>query len=160
MLTFTRRPDIGTNSSHLASGVAGPLQPSKLRWRDFNICPHCLANGRSCPLERLNEWGPIISRSDGRNFHLVMGDRPIVYTQERASSKGEQRSAGFWYVHEANGGSTETVVVILRKPHGGRSSLLGYFEKAAGKLFAKLCKSSRLCCLYEFDGQHLYRVVY
>ena len=65
---------------------------------------------------RLNEWGPMISRSDGFDFHLVLGDRPIGYPAERAAGKSEMMSAGFWYQHEANGGSTETVVVIVRNP--------------------------------------------
>ena len=64
-------------------------------------------------------------------------------------------SVGFWYVHEENGGSTETVVVILRRPPPGGVLLLRYLEMIADKLFDKLRMSSRLSCLYEFDGQRL-----
>jgi hypothetical protein len=125
---------------------------------NFNICPHCVANERPGTLERLNEWGPIISRSDGVNFHLVLGDRPIEYPAERASGKSEMMSAGFWYVHERNGGSTETVVVILRRPPRGEIALLRHLETVADKLFEKLQRSPRLPCVYEFDGQQLHRV--
>ena len=69
------------------------------------------------------------------------------------------KSAGFWYVHEANGGSTETVVVILRRPPRGGVSLLHHLEAVADKLYEKLRKSNRLSRLYEFDGQNLHQLV-
>ena len=104
--------------------------------------------------------GPTISRSDGLNFHLVLGDWPIEYPAERASGKAEMMSAGFWYLHEANGGSAETVVVILRRRPIGGVSLLRHLEMAADKLYAKLGESSRLSCVYEFDGYRLHRVAH
>jgi hypothetical protein len=133
-------------------------RPPRLRWMDFSRCPHCQAHGRPCILERLNEWGPMISRSDGVNFHLVLGDRPIEYPSERAAGKSEMKSVGFWYVHEANGDATETVVVILRRPPRGGVALMHHLGTVADKLYEKLQKSSRLPCLYEFDRQRLHQV--
>jgi hypothetical protein len=135
-----------------------PRSP-RLRWMNFNVCPHCLAHKRPCMLERLNEWGPMISRSDGLNFHLVLGDRPIEYPSERAAGKSELKSVGFWYVHEANGDSTETVVIILRRPPRDGVCLLHHLELVADKLYEKLRKSSRLPCLYEFDGHNLHHIL-
>jgi hypothetical protein len=134
--------------------------PPKFRWMNFNICPHCQTHGRPWLLERLNEWGPMISRSDGANFHLVLGDRPIEYPAERASGRSKMKSAGFWYVHEANGDSTETVVVILRRPPRGGVALIHHLEVVADRLYDHLKRSSRLPCLYEFDGQHLNQVIH
>jgi hypothetical protein len=91
-------------------------------------------------------------------FHLVLGDRPIQYPAERAAGKSEMLSPGFWYAHEGNGGSTETVVVILRKPPARGVALLRHLETVADKLYEKLSKLSRLPCLYQFDGQYLYQV--
>jgi hypothetical protein len=143
------------NLSH--SHDASPVSPMAQRpvLKNFNVCPHCRENGRSQELERLNEWGPMISRSDGMTFHLVLGDKPIEYPAEKAAGKTEMVSAGFWYVHEANGGSTETVVVILRRPSVTDVSLLRYLETVADELYEKLRMSSHLSCLYEFDGQRL-----
>lgn len=135
-------------------------RPPRYRWMNFNMCPHCQVHGRPCMLERLNEWGPMISRSDGKNFHLVLGDRPIEYPAERASGRSAMKSAGFWYVHEANGDSAETVVVILRRPPRGGVALMHHLEIVADKLYEKLSKSNCLSCLYEFDGQHLNQVVH
>jgi hypothetical protein len=160
MLTFRRRPHVATDPLRVASFLANHADQTMLRRTNFNVCPHCVANGRSGLFERLNECGPVISRSDGLNFHLVLGDRPIEYPAERNAGKCEVKSVGFWYVHEANGGSTDTVVVILRRPPKGGVSLLRHIELVADKLDEKLRETSRLPRLYEFDGQHLHQVVY
>jgi hypothetical protein len=157
ILGFGRRPIIGNDESHLTSGpTAYPAQPL-LRWMDFSMCPHCKANNRPWFLERLNENGPMISRSDGINFHLVLGDRPIEYPAEKRSGKSNKVSAGFWYLHEINGG-TETVVVLLRKPSLGEGSLYLRLRVVADRLFDKLLVSPLLEQVYEFDGQRLHRI--
>jgi hypothetical protein len=159
MLLF-RRPlhsDLGPTHS---GSVSGDLRSPRLRWRNFNICPHCELNGRQYFLERLNERGPVISRSDGLRFHLVLGDRPIEYPQERSGGRSDMKSVGFWYLHEENGDSTETVVVILRRPPSGGVRLLRQLEVVADELFDKLSKSSRLPNIFEFDGQRLHQVFY
>jgi hypothetical protein len=160
MLTFTRRPHAGTELSRSAGASPHRARPPRLPWMNFKMCPHCLANGRPGMLKTLNEWWPIISRSDGATFHLVLGDRPIFYPAKEATGKTQLMSAGFWYVHEANGGSTETVVVILRRPPRGGVSLLRHLEMVADKLCAKLRMSSRLSCAYEFDGHRLHQVAH
>jgi hypothetical protein len=53
------------------------LKPSRGLFRNFQLCPHCEKNGRNPIVERINDCAPIISRSDGETFHLVLGDRPI-----------------------------------------------------------------------------------
>ena len=84
MLTFRRRPHTGTNPLLQASFMANFDSRPRLRWMNFNICPHCTANGRIDVIERLDERGPMISRSDGQNFHLVMWD-PLESTCRHAS---------------------------------------------------------------------------
>lgn len=158
MFTFSRQSHVTRDPLRLASFLTNFPYRTGLRCMNMNQCPHCIKNGRLDLIERLNEWGPTISRSDGENFHLVLGDRPLEYPAERSSGKSEMKSVGFWYLHEANGGSTETVVVILRRPPTGEVSLLRHLELVADKLFDKLHKSSRLPCLYEFDGHNLHQI--
>src|SRR6266436_5826124 len=50
-------------------------KPPGALWRNFHLCPHCQENGRRGLFERLNPILPIISRSDGVSYHLVMGDK-------------------------------------------------------------------------------------
>jgi hypothetical protein len=158
MLTFIRRSIASPEKSHPTSVLAKPNRPLRLPLRNFNICPHCRANGRPDVLERLNEQGPVISRSDGMLFHIVLGDRPIEYPQEKSTGHSDMKSVGFWYFHEENAGLTETVVVILRKPPIGGVSLMRHVELVADKLFEKLRESSCLPCFYEFDGQNLHQI--
>jgi hypothetical protein len=158
MLTFIRRLDTRPDQSHSGSVLAKPARPPRLRWRNFNICPHCRANGRRDVLERLTERGPMISRSDGMLFHIVLGDRPIEYPQEKSTGHSDMKSVGFWYLHEENAGLTESVVVILRKPPMGGVSLSRHIERVADELADRLRVSSRLACLYEYDGQQLHKL--
>jgi len=65
-------------------------------------------------------------------------------------------TAGFWYQHEANGGSTETVVVILRKPAKGGVTLPRLLNTIADKLFDRLTRSSLLERAYEFENNQLH----
>jgi hypothetical protein len=139
-----------------SSSVRPDHAATRLRWMNFNRCPHCQARGRNPLVMRLNENGPMISRSDGQNFHLVLGDRPIEYPAERASGKSDMLTAGFWYQHEANGGSTETVVVILRKPAKGGVTLPRLLNTIADKLFDRLTRSSLLERTYEFENNQLH----
>jgi hypothetical protein len=67
-------------------------------------------------------------------------------------------SAGFWYVHEANGGMVESAVVMLRKVQ--MFDLFSQLELVADKLYQKLCESSHLSLVYEVDGRDLHEVVH
>jgi hypothetical protein len=132
--------------------------------RNFQVCPHCERLGRQSIVERLDERGPVISRSDGESFHLVLGDRPISYPAEKSSGKTGMMTVGFWYVRERNRESgemtpcTETVVVILRKPPTSGVSLMRHLEKLADHLAERLIKPGDLATLYEFEGTRLQRV--
>jgi len=138
------------------------LLPSGTLLRNFEICPHCERIGRSPLVERLNEAGPVISRSDGITFHLVLGDRPISFPAEKSSGKTEMLTAGYWYMRERSDGSpqvTETVVVLLRRPPGRRgAALMHCLETVADKLAEKLTKPDDLATFYEFDGHRLVRI--
>ncbi|HTQ61136.1 MAG TPA: hypothetical protein VMI32_12980 [Candidatus Solibacter sp.] len=128
--------------------------------KNFEICQHCEKKGRSPVVERLNEAGPVISRSDGESFHLVLGDRPISFPAEKSSGKTGMMSAGFWYVKDRDDSAThtETVVVILRDPPERGVALMRHLESVADKLAEKLGKADALATLYEYDNHSLHRV--
>ncbi len=147
-----KKTECDSESPSTALGASN--RPGAL-WRNFHLCPHCLENGRQGVFERLNVTLPIISRSDGVSYHLVMGDKPISYPAENSAGQSDMKSVGFWYLHEANP-CTETVVVILRRPPQNELSLLRHIETVADRLAEKLQKKSKLPCLYEFDGHRLH----
>jgi hypothetical protein len=41
----------------------------------------------------------MISRSDCRNFHLLLADRPLAYPMERDKDPMPMTSVCFWYVY-------------------------------------------------------------
>jgi len=137
------------------------LKPSRGLFRNFQWCPHCERMGRHPVIARLNEAGPVLSRSDGETFHLVLGDRPISFPAEKSSGRTEMKTAGFWYITERNGANnafTQTVVVILREAPRGGAPLLHHLEMVADELADKLAKPEPLETLYEFEGNRLQRV--
>jgi hypothetical protein len=159
----------------LFSGTLGPNdsgQVSKPFFKNFRICPHCQKKGGPFLLERLNEEDPMISRSDGESFHLVLGDRPIYFPAEKSSGKTATMTVGFWYVSEpkarslvvgdstGTNGFTETVVVILRKPPKYGAPLMRHLELLANILAEKITQVGRLYTFYEFDGRQLHRNSY
>lgn len=154
-----QQPFSGTFNSD--SSEQGSLA-SRTILRNFQICPHCERIGRPPLVERLNEAGPVISRSDGVSFHLVLGDRPISFPAEKSSGKSEMLTAGFWYMRERGDGNpqvTETVVVLLRRPPGRRgAALMHCLETVADRLTEKLTKPDGLATFYEFDGHRLARI--
>jgi hypothetical protein len=149
----------------LFSGFLGPSESDQVLppyFRNFGVCPHCQKKGGPFLLDRLNDEGPIISRSDGESFHLVLGGRPISFPAEKSSGKTEMMTAGFWYVSERESartpGTTETVVVILRKPPRLGVELTRHLETVADRLADKLANEKELATLYEFYGDELHRV--
>jgi hypothetical protein len=132
-------------------------------FRNFGVCPHCQKKGGLLVLERLNDEDPVISRSDGESFHIVLGDKPISFPAEESSGRTATMTAGFWYVSErraespGTGGFTETVVVMLRKPPKSGTPLMRHLELLADTLAEKINLEGRLSTYYEFDGRQLRR---
>src|SRR5690348_2657386 len=126
-------------------------------FKNFTVCPHCEKKGRASVVKALNESGAVISRSDGESFHIVLGDRPIVFPLEKPSSRRTVVTAGFWYVSERNGmekAFTNTVVVLLRTRLRG-APLLNRLELVADRLAERLAKTGRLETAYDFAGNKL-----
>jgi hypothetical protein len=158
MPTLISRSPFGSHHLRSTHTPVRCFRPSWLPWANFTLCPHCRTNRRCALLARPDESVPIVSRSDGVNFHLVLGGKPIEYPAKVAKGKTGMMSVGFWYVHEANGGLTESVVVLLRKPPRREPALLVYLDRVADKLHNKPCRSALLPPAYEFDGIRLHEV--
>jgi hypothetical protein len=158
MLSLSRRYHVNNDLPRSIGAPVSSFHQLKRPWINFNICPHCVTNKRRALIEWQSEWGPIISRSDGVNFHLILSDRPVTLPWKRSADRTGMIVAGFGYVHEGNGGTTENVTVILRKPPRGGVRLLQQLETVANKLADELWKSSNLRSLYEFDGRGVRQV--
>jgi hypothetical protein len=133
--------------------VSSP-QLDPITYRNFNLCPHCIFQGKQSLLCRRCEGIPMISRSDGKTFHLLLADYPARYPAERASGKTEKISVCFWYSHVLDSGSTGSTVVILRDPGRNFAGLFRLIETAADLLAKQLadCYRPATWCELVNDG--------
>jgi hypothetical protein len=54
------------------SGHPQPIKLPRDLNRNFRICGHCVRNNQPSPMLRMGFSGPIISRTDGRTFHIYL----------------------------------------------------------------------------------------
>lgn len=121
----------------------------QLTFRNFNICPHCQLKGEQGHLCRMCEGVPMISRSDGKYFHLFLADQPVPYPAERRAKSTGLVSVCFWYSHAENGDQTSASVVVLPGKKAGYASFFRNVERAADLLAEKLLTTSRLSSFYQ-----------
>jgi hypothetical protein len=136
------------------SVVCIPVESVEINYRNFNLCRHCVGQGEEGLLSRLSESMPMISRSDGKFYHLLLADRPAPYPAERKFKRTQKLSLFFWYSHIGNGTCTRTTVVIL-PPSKERVSLFRRIEFVADMLAEKLGSSPELQTMYELCGEQL-----
>ena len=128
-------------------------------FRNFNICPHCQYLGKEGLLCRMCEGVPMISRSDGKCFHLLLADQPLPYPAERGGERSDLVSVCFWYAHAGNGHKTRTSVVVLPGKKRGYAAFFRKVEQAADLLMEKLKTSSQLSSLYELHEEVLVEAI-
>ncbi len=129
-------------------------------FRNFNLCPHCEFRGEQSLLCRMCEGLPMISRSDGKYFHLLLADQPMPYPAERKARRSNMVSVCFWYSHAENGSATFAAVVVLPGKKQGYSDFFRRVEQAADLLAEKLKTCSRLSSLYELHEEALVEGIY
>ena len=128
--------------------------------RNFNLCPHCLRHGQQGFLSRLCESMPMISRSDGNTFHLLLADRPLAYPQEPKTVASNAVSVCFWYSHVDTGSTTYAVVVILPETRLDQPVLFRVIDSVADLLADKLLHTNHLASFYRLSGDSLQPLPY
>ena len=132
-----------------------PLPEERVVHRNFNLCPHCIHRGEQGLLSRMCESMPMISRSDGKTFHVLLADRPLAYPQERQSDAPDGVSLCFWYSHVATGSTTHALVVILPEARLDQPALFRVIDSVADSLAEELLRTNHLASLYQFSGNAL-----
>jgi hypothetical protein len=138
----------------------GTLLEARVGYRNFNLCPHCVLQGQQAILCRLCEGIPMISRSDGKLFHLLLADRPIPYPAESKSEASEKLSTCFWYSHVSQIEKTSSVIVILPGSATNHASLFRQIEHIADLLAELLASARRVAGMYELVGGRLVESTY
>jgi hypothetical protein len=136
------------------------LEPSQTEFRNFNFCPHCEWNGEEALLSRLSEGIPMISRSDGRTFHLLLADRPLAYPAERGEDPTRMVSACFWYLYGTDRNATKSTVVLFEGAFGPKSNVFREIEFIADILADELLRRQSLAVFYNIQGNEILELGY
>ena len=131
------------------------LESSAIAFRNFSVCPHCQSLGDPPLLNRLCEGLPMISRSDGSSFHLLLADRPLPYPNERSAGPTQKISVCFWYSHVSRPEETGWTIVTLHSAETNRPGVFRTIETIADQLAETLARAGQLKELYEFSDDSL-----
>lgn len=134
--------------------------PSGPVYRNFNLCPHCERLGKDPLLLRMSESMPMISRSDGKDFHLVLADRPQPYPAEHNEGPTRQLSLCFWYSCGGHKTATRSSLVLMPSDEGKYAEYYRLIEWVADLLTAKLFEERSLALWYSLEGNSLRELSY
>jgi hypothetical protein len=134
------------------------LESPSIAFRNFNVCPHCQALGAQPLLGRLCEGLPMISRSDGSSFHLLLADRPLPYPNERSAGPTQKISVCFWYSHVSKPQVTGSTIVTLNFTETNRPGVFRTIESVADQLAEALARRGSLPEFYDFTGESLFEL--
>ena len=136
------------------------LEPSQTEFRNFNVCPHCEWHGEEALLSRFSEGIPMISRSDGRNFHLLLADRPLPYPAERGVGPTRMVSVCFWYLYGPDRNATKSAVVLFEGAFDPKANIFRQIEFIAGVLADELLRRQSLAVFYNMQGNEILELAY
>lgn len=136
------------------------VAPSQSVFRNFNVCRHCEWNGEEALLFRLSEGIPMISRSDGKNFHLLLADRPLPYPAERGVGATPTMSVCFWYLYGTDRNSTKSTVVLFEGIPGPKANLFRQIEFIADVLADELLRHQSLAVFYNMKDNAILELAY
>lgn len=134
--------------------------PARVDYRNFNICPHCEWWGKEPTLHRMSESMPMISRSDGRTFHLLLADRPLPYPIEGDTGPAQKLSICFWYSYVGGRSLTESTVVLVPGIARRTLGLFRQIEFIADLLSVELLQRQNLAAFYELQNNALQEIGY
>jgi hypothetical protein len=136
------------------------LEPSQTEFRNFNVCPHCERIDEEALLFRFSEGIPMISRSDGWNFHLLLADRPLPYPAELGAGPTETVSVCFWYAYGEKKAATKSAVVLLESCAHPKENLYRQIEFIADLLADELLRGRELASFYSLQGDSILELSY
>jgi hypothetical protein len=102
----------------------------------------------------------MISRSDGRNFHLLLADRPLPYPAERGGGPTQKISVCFWYLYGTDSIATKSTVVIFEGLFGAKANIFRQIEFIADVLADELLRRQSLAVFYNLQGNGILELSY
>ena len=102
----------------------------------------------------------MISRSDGKNFHLLLADRPLPYPAERGDVPAQRLSLCFWYSSGNELDSTRSTLVLVPGYLRESTKIFRQIEFIADLLAAELVSRQKLANFYELQNHRLRKLSY
>lgn len=102
----------------------------------------------------------MISRSDGRSFHLLLADRPLPYPAEVSGAPTQTVSVCFWYAYGEQKTATRSVVVLLEDSARPKEKLYRQIEFIADLLADELLRGRDLASFYNLQGNSILELGY
>jgi hypothetical protein len=102
----------------------------------------------------------MISRSDGRKFHLLLADRPLPYPMEIGAGPAQTVSVCFWYSYGEEKAATNSAVVLFKSHAHPKEKMYRHIEFIADALADELLRRRRLAALYNLQGNSIIELSY
>src|SRR5260221_10845576 len=95
----------------------------------------------------------MISRSDGRHFHLLLADHPLPYPAELGGGPTQTVCVCFWYAYGGEKTAAKSAVVLF-EPCGVRQEKMDRLIKfIADGLADELLRRRELAAFYKLRGK-------
>jgi hypothetical protein len=101
----------------------------------------------------------MISRSDGKNFHLLLADRPLAYPAEREAGPAQKLSLCFWY-SQTGAISTKSSLVLVPADLRRDPKIFRVIEYIADLLTDKLLQQQTVGAFYDLQDNALREISY
>ena len=102
----------------------------------------------------------MISRSDGRNFHLLLADRPLPYPMELGADPTQTASVCFWYQYGVEKTATKSAVVLFESYACPKEKMYRQIELIADVLSDELLRRRELATFYNLQGNSVLELGY
>ena len=102
----------------------------------------------------------MISRSDGKTFHLLLADRPLPYPAERGEHPTQTVSICFWYVYGEERDTTKSTIVLFESAFGPKANIFRQIEFIADVLADELLRRKTLAAFYNMQGNEILELAY
>jgi hypothetical protein len=116
--------------------------------RNFRICTHCVLNRRPAFLPRVTSQTPLVSRSDGRTYHIFLQFGPHPQPSAKGASIPGIYLAHFRFALDSLNIANDPVSVLIVDPN---QKLLETVETVADKLATVLAQGKRPAAFYKYS---------
>jgi hypothetical protein len=120
--------------------------------KNFAVCQHCLLNGKPGRLPRVSADTPLVSRSDGRSYHLFLLFGPKPQPSISGASIPGRYLAHFRYTLDSKNLANEPVTVLIEAKLQPLRSVRERVEMAADRIADTLEKGERPARFYKLAG--------